>query len=100
MSTTFGILMVEDAKIEDILLQLPKSSMKNLLREEMFETVAFRDSSGVYYRGMGEKFARILPEDTEVYALDNSQQGIETLRDLKIEIEHTKNGGYGESTYK
>lgn len=63
MSTTFGV-------------NIPES-------EETIE-IAFRDNGG-RMRWLTQ-IARILPNDTEVIALDNSAQGIHTVADIRRAI--------------
>ncbi len=66
MSTTFGIIV------------------PSLIEEGEFETVvvAFR-SNGIRFTN---PIAHLLDEDTTVIALDNSQQGIQTIGDIKKAI--------------
>lgn len=83
MSTTFGIF-VKDGKLVDCEINefdevvYPEDDL------EVIE-VAFRGNSG-YVRWKNE-LAQFLPPDTKVYALDNSQQGIYTIKDVIREIE-------------
>ena len=65
MSTTFGV------EIKD--------------SEEPIE-VAFR-SNGMRFTN---KIAHLLPDDTPVIAMDNSQQGVYTIGDIKVAITKTE----------
>jgi len=66
MSTTFGV------------------NIKNGDQDEVVE-VAFR-SNGMRFTNA---LAHLLPDDTPVIALDNSQQGVYTIGDIKVAIEKT-----------
>ena len=67
MSTTFGVAIKNNNKIEDVV------------------EVAFR-SNGMRFTN---KLAQMLPDETPVIALDNSQQGVLTLGDINEEIKQT-----------
>ena len=54
------------------------------IKGDMIE-VAFR-SNGMRFIN---KLAYLLPDETPVIALDNSQQGVHTIGDVKIQIEQT-----------
>ena len=54
------------------------------IKGDMVE-VAFR-SNGMRFIN---KLAYLLPDETPVIALDNSQQGVYTIGDVKIQIEQT-----------
>ena len=77
MSTTFGIPIKKmDITIDEY--------------EEIFKWVDDEDESftEVWYRSMGNcrwlnPLGELLPDDTKVYALDNSQQGVYTIGDIK-----------------
>ena len=64
MSTTFGV------KIKD--------------SEELIE-VAFRSNGMRFINELGH----LLPDDTPVIAMDNSQQGVYTIGDIKVAITKT-----------
>jgi hypothetical protein len=55
------------------------------ISEDFFQDVAFRNNRCKISWIMA--LADELPDDTKVYALDNSQQGIYTIGDIKKEIE-------------
>ena len=67
MSTTFGVSIKNNNKIEDVV------------------EVAFR-SNGMRFTN---PLAQLLPDETPVIALDNSQQGVHTIGDIKEEIKQT-----------
>lgn len=79
MSTTFGIII----KDGDELLDLPQT--EDVLNIEESDNI---DIVEVYFRGnfgggyWMSKLAQFLPNDTKVYALDNTAQGIYTIGDL------------------
>ena len=54
------------------------------IKGDMIE-VAFR-SNGMRFIN---KLAYLLPDETPVIALDNSQQGVYTIGDVKVQIEQT-----------
>ena len=54
------------------------------IKGDMIE-VAFR-SNGMRFIN---KLAYLLPDETPVIALDNSQQGVYTIGDVKVKIEQT-----------
>ena len=70
MSTTFGV------------------RVPSLYDDEEFEEieVAFR-SNGIRWK---HPLAQLLPDDTKVIPLDNSAQGIYTIRDIKDDINKNK----------
>ena len=67
MSTTFGVAIKNNNKIEDVV------------------EVAFR-CNGMRFTN---PLAQMLPDETPVIALDNSQQGVHTIGDIKEEIIQT-----------
>ena len=67
MSTTFGVAIKNNNKIEDVV------------------EVAFR-SNGMRFTN---PLAQLLPDETPVIALENSQQGVHTIGDIKEEIKQT-----------
>ena len=85
MSTTFGILRegLEEDKIFD---------EDGNIYPYIDEYYCFKS---VYYRGGYSQWendlASELPDDTKVYPLDNSAQGIYTIGDCKKHLEKEKN---------
>jgi len=77
MSTTFGINTTDFKDFELVDDEIPYWINKNI-----FERVAFRSNT----IGWGNDMARFLPDNTKVYPLDNSAQGIYTIGDIKKEI--------------
>ena len=78
MSTTFG---VNTTGFKDF--ELVDDEVPYWLNKDIFEEVAFRSSNGIRFTnplGVG------LSDDTKVYALNNTQQGIFTIGDIKKEI--------------
>ena len=71
MSTTFGV-------------RINRKIIPTMATDEIVE-VAFR-SNGMRFTN---ELAHLLPDDTPVIALDNSQQGVYTIGDVKKEIEET-----------
>ena len=67
MSTTFGVAIKNNNKIEDVV------------------EVAFR-SNGMRFTNT---LAQLLPDETPVIALTNSQQGVHTIGDIKEQIKQT-----------
>jgi hypothetical protein len=79
MSTKFGIPKREvDIQLGD------ESGIFDYISEDFFEPAAFRDNSGKLH--WYKSFYESLPNDLRVYALDNSQQGIYTIGDIKNEM--------------
>ena len=79
MSTLFGIPKRE------VPIELgDENGIFDYISEDFFQDVAFRSNSGKLRWVMA--LADKLPEDTRVYALDNSQQGIYTIGDIKKEM--------------
>ena len=80
MSTLFGI------PIREVNIELgDEHGVFDYISEDFFQDVAFRNNRGKISWIMA--LADELPDDTKVYALDNSQQGIYTIGDIKKEIE-------------
>jgi hypothetical protein len=80
MSTKFGIPIREvDIELGD------EYGIFDYICEDFFQDVAFRSDYGKFRWCMA--LADELPDDTRVYALDNSQQGIYTIGDIKKQIE-------------
>ena len=71
MSTTFGV-------------RINRKIIPTMATDEIVE-VAFR-SNGMRFTN---ELAHLLPDDTPVIALDNTQQGVHTIGDVKKEIEKT-----------
>jgi len=79
MSTTFGIPIREvDIELGD------ENGIYDYISEDFFQDVAVRSNSGKLRWVMA--LADELLDDTRVYAMDNSQQGIYTIGDIKNEI--------------
>jgi hypothetical protein len=84
MSTTFGVIIKNGA-----LLDLPSQEdgliLPDTLNDDDFVEiikVAFRSSYIVWTNPL----AKFLPNNTKVYPLDNSHQGIYTIADIKKQI--------------
>ena len=75
MSTKFGVLREKlDIEVGD------ENGVFNHISDSAFEEV--------WFRSMGRSrwlndLAPLLPDDVKVYALDNSQQGVYTIGDIK-----------------
>jgi len=79
MSTTFGIPKRE------VPIELgDETGIFDYISEDFFTDVAFRSNNGNIYFTIS--LAYKLSDDTRVYALNNSQQGIYTIGDIKNEI--------------
>lgn len=78
MSTKFSV-HISNEKIE-----LEDDSLPNSIDEydENFIEVAFRYGSGIVWTN---KLAKLLPNNTPVYPMDNTAQGIYTIGDIKNE---------------
>lgn len=78
MSTTFGINTsnFNDFELDEF------GDIPEWLNPDIFKEVAFR-SNGIRWKN---DMAKFLPDETKVYALDNSAQGIFTIGDIKKEI--------------
>ena len=83
MSTTFGIV-IKNGKIDNSFEQ-EDGLVLTIEQEKEVEIIeiAYRDSGGIIWKN---PLAPFLPRDTKVYALDNSPQGIFTIRDILSEI--------------
>jgi hypothetical protein len=79
MSTKFGILTehVEHEKLVD-----KDGELLFYISKSIFSPVFFRSNGGKNCRWLEEN-AKKLPNNTKVYALDNTQQGIYTIGDIK-----------------
>jgi hypothetical protein len=75
MSTTFGIPKVPiDIELGD------EDGIFYYINPDIFEKVFFRT---MYNSRWLNDLAKSLPEETKVYALDNTQQGVYTIGDIK-----------------
>lgn len=76
MSTTFGILTqyVEHEKLVD-----EDGDLLWYISHNAFEDVWFRGNHSRWLNNC----AKFLPDETKVYATDNTQQGIFTIGDIK-----------------
>lgn len=75
MSTTFGIPR------EPIDIELgDEDGVYYYINTEIFDKVWFRSRHNSRWLS---DLAKLLPDDTRVYALDNSQQGVYTIGDIK-----------------
>lgn len=79
MSTTFAV-----SKSGRVLPIIDDSIGDDFDSEDM-TNVAYRYSVGIYFTN---PIAHLLPNDTPVYATDNTQQGIYTIGDIKNESNH------------
>lgn len=76
MSTKFGIL-TED--VEHKILVDDDGDLHFYISKTIFEPVFFRGNTSRWLVSYGEQ----LSNETKVYALDNTQQGIFTIGDIK-----------------
>lgn len=80
MSTTFGILK------ETLPIEVgDENGVFSYINKDVFEKVWFRGNTQINEK-VGRwinELAYWLPDDTRVYALDNSQQGVYTIGDIK-----------------
>jgi hypothetical protein len=76
MSTTFGILteQVDHEKLVD-----EDGDLHFYISKTIFKPIFYRGNSSGWLVSYGEQFK----DDTIVYALDNTQQGIHTIKDIK-----------------
>jgi len=84
MSTTFGIFKIGN----DIVSTTDDTAFDNapfMEKVEIARRVGTKNGAQMHFTN---ELANLLPPDTEVVALDNSAQGIETIGDI---IEHIKN---------
>lgn len=83
MSTQFGILRenVEHEKLVD-----EDGDLLFYISHTIFEPVFFRGSNSRWLNELGA----LLPNDTKVYAIDNTQQNIYTIGDCKKLLEKQK----------
>ena len=87
MSTTFGI-------------PIDKRNIDINEYDEIFKHIDDEEETftEVWYRSMGNcrwlnPLGELLPDDTKVYALDNSQQGVYTIGDIKKMMDKQDNNG-------
>ena len=76
MSTTFGILQI---KVEHEKLVDSDGNLLEYISHEIFEPIFFRGENSRWLRWYAEN----LDDNTKVYALDNTNQGILTIKDCK-----------------
>lgn len=76
MSTVFGILQT---KVEHEKLVDQDGDLLDYISKEIFEPVFFRGTNSRWLKN----WAKLLDDDTKVYAIDNTQQGIFTIKDCK-----------------
>jgi hypothetical protein len=76
MSTKFGILteQIDHNKLVD-----EDGDLHFYISKTIFEPVFFRGNTSRWLISYGEQ----LKDDVRVYALDNTQQGIYTIKDIK-----------------
>jgi hypothetical protein len=76
MSTKFGILtqQIDHEKLVD-----EDGDLLDYISRDIFEPIFFRGINTRWLSAVGE----YLPDDMKVYALDNTQQGIFTIKDCK-----------------
>jgi hypothetical protein len=79
MSTKFGILTehVDHEKLVD-----KDGELLFYISKSIFSPVFFRSNRGKHCGWLND-CAKKLPDETKVYALDNTQQGIYTIGDIK-----------------
>ena len=79
MSTTFGIPLYP---VDDAILLDEDGMLQPYISENFFNEVFFRGNGGKN-SGWLKEWAKLLPDETKVYALDNTPQGIFTIGDIK-----------------
>jgi hypothetical protein len=77
MSTKFGILTEE---VEHYKLVDEDGDLLFYISNSIFEPVFFRGHNNSRWL---KEWAKLLPDETKVYAMDNTQQGIFTIGDIK-----------------
>ncbi len=77
MSTTFGIPVYP---VDDAILLDEEGELQPYISKNFFNDIFFRSFKNSRWLN---DFASKLPDDTKVYALDNSHQGIYTIGDIK-----------------
>lgn len=85
MSTVFGILQI---KVEHEKLVDQDGDLLDYISKEIFEPVFFRGANSRWLKN----WAELLDDDTKVYAIDNTQQGIFTIKDCKEFLKDKENG--------
>lgn len=81
MSTKFGIPLYP---VDDAILLTEDGELQPYISESFFHDVFFRSYKNSRWLSY---LADKLPDDTKVYALDNSHQGIRTIADCKKILE-------------
>jgi hypothetical protein len=76
MSTTFGILQI---RVEHEKLVDQDGDLLEYISHGIFEPVFFRGTNSRWLKNWAEQ----LDDSTKVYAIDNTQQGIFTIKDCK-----------------
>jgi hypothetical protein len=76
MSTTFGILQI---RVEHEKLVDQDGDLLEYISHGIFEPVFFRGTNSRWLKNWAEQ----LDDNTKVYAIDNTQQGIFTIKDCK-----------------
>lgn len=76
MSTTFGILKI---RVEHEKLVDQDGDLLEYISHGIFEPVFFRGTNSRWLKNWAEQ----LDDNTKVYAIDNTQQGIFTIKDCK-----------------
>jgi hypothetical protein len=86
MSTTFGI---PQRKVDLDKLVDENGELLDYINTSFFEKIFFRSMNNSRWMNA---IAELLPEDTRVFPLDNSAQGIYTIGDIKkyLQSEHDK----------
>jgi hypothetical protein len=84
MSTTFGILQT---KVEHEKLVDEDGDLLNYISHEIFEPIFFRGTNSRWLRWYAEN----LDDNIKVYALDNTNQGIFTIKDCKEFLKKKEN---------
>jgi hypothetical protein len=79
MSTTFGIPLYP---VDDTILLDEEGKLQPYISGNFFNDVFFRCNGNKNSEWL-EEWAKFLPDDTRVYALDNTHQGIFTIGDIK-----------------
>jgi hypothetical protein len=84
MSTKFGILTqnIEHEKLVD-----EDGDLLDYISRDIFEPIFFRGINTRWLSAVGV----YLPDDMKVYALDNTQQGIFTIGDIKKFLDNETN---------
>lgn len=77
MSTTFGIPVYP---VDDTILLDEEGELQPYISKNFFNDIFFRSLKNSRWLN---DFASKLPDETKVYALDNSHQGIYTIGDIK-----------------